>query len=124
MKALNLILPIAAAVSVTGAYFAGHYVGSYDAQKMHVRANGLQDSSERADRLYFAGKIADLLRDSKSVDALRVLEQFARIDAPAVDKCMKASDCSWWIAATQERRTALDRYVKAYSGSEANQSTK
>ena len=124
MKALNLILPIAVAVSVAGAYFAGRYVGDYDAQKMHARAGGLQVSSERADRLYIAGRVADLLKDSKSLDALRVLEQFARLDAPAVDECMKASDCSWWIAASEERRIALERYVKAYGGSEATRSTK
>jgi len=124
MKPLNLILPITVAVFVAGAYLAGRYVGDYDAQKIHALAGKLQASSESANLLYIAGAVADLLKDSKSSDALRVLEQYARVQAPAVDACLKASDCSWWAAATEERRVALQRYVKTYGGTDATQSTK
>ena len=124
MKPLKFILPIAVAVSVAGAYLAGRYVGEYDAQKLHARAGKLQALSESASQLYIVGAVADLLKDAKSLDALRVLEQYARVQAPAVDACLKAPNCSWWVAASDERRISLERYVKAYGGAEAARSTK
>ena len=120
MKALNLVLPLVVAASIAGAFFAGRYVGSYDAQQVHARATGLTVASESADRLYIAGGLADLLKNSKSLDALRVVEQYARVQAPTVGECLNTPGCSGWIASSEERRTALKRYVNTYGGSESS----
>jgi hypothetical protein len=114
MKALNLILPFSVAIAVSGAFFAGRYIGEYDAEKLHAGSLQLQLATESADRLYIVGAVADLLKNSKSAEALRALEQYAKVQAPAVQECLKAADCSCWVAASEEHRAALKRYVSIY----------
>lgn len=116
MKALNLVLPVAVAASIAGAFIAGRYVGGYDAERLHVRSKELQFASESADRLYIVGAVADLLKDSKSSEALHALERYAQVQVPQVEKCLKTPACSWWLAASEEHRAALRRYVNIYGG--------
>jgi hypothetical protein len=116
MKALNFVLPVAVAASIAGAFFAGRYVGGYDAERRHVRSQELQHASESADRLYVVGATADLLKDSKPSEAIRTLEQYAQVQAPRVEQCLKSPACSWWLAASEEHRVALRRYVNIYGG--------
>jgi hypothetical protein len=120
MKALNFVLPVAVAASISGAFFAGRYVGSYDAEKLHVRSDDLQHASESAERLYVAGVTADLLKDSKPSEALHTLEQYAQVQVPRVELCLKSPACSWWLAASEEHRVALRRYVNIYGGAAAS----
>lgn len=120
MKALTLILPFTVAAAIAGAFFAGRYVGSYDAEKLHARSLQFQAAFESADRLYIVGFVADLLKSSKSDEALRALEQYAQIQAPAVQACLKAPGCSWWVAGSEERRTVLERYVNTYGDGAAS----
>ena len=124
MKTLRLLLPLSVAVAIAGAYFAGRYVGDYDSKKLHARALQLETATESADRLYVAGAVADLLRNSKSAEALQVLEQYASIQAPAVNECLKSPSCSGWVAVSEERRTALKRYARTYGGSTASNDSK
>ena len=114
MKPATVILPLTVGLAIVGAFFAGRYVGAYDAGKLHARGAQLQFASERADRLHFSGAIAGLLRESKTAEALRVVEQQARVDAPAVQECLQASGCKRWVSASEERSEVLKHYADVY----------
>jgi len=120
MKALNFVLPVAVAASIAGAFFAGRYVGGYDAEKLRVRSEDLQYASESAERLYVVGVTADLLKDAKPSEALHMLEQYAQVQVPRVEQCLQSPACSWWLASSEEHRVALRRYVNVYGGVSAS----
>ena len=117
MKAASIFLPVVVVTAVIGAYLAGQYVGRSDAERRFALVGKLLASSQSSDSLFIAGTIADLLKESKPSEALRVTEQFAGLQASALQECLSQASCSWWAAATEEHRTRLRDLVAKYGGS-------
>ena len=104
-----------------GAFFAGNYIGSYDAQKRASASAHTAVAQQNARDLLIFGKVVDLLHESKSPEALQVLEQFARLQVPAVAECLGSRECEWWLPQAKETQEALRRYVSAYGATPAGQ---
>ena len=114
MKIPSLVLYTSIATAIVGAFFAGQYMGRIDAEKLYARVVRVQTGAESTDSLYIAGAVADLLRDAKPSEALRVVEQYAQLRAPSVADCIAAPDCAWWAASSVERQTRIKGLVAKY----------
>ena len=111
LRATAIILPIVTVLAVGGAYFAGHYVGRYDADKRNLAAMKLVSADQSAKELRVLVAISDLIQQSKISEATRVLDLFASLQVPIVSDCLSKQDCASWIAPTVELRDTLQRQV-------------
>ena len=107
MKITSLVLYGAVTISIVGAFFAGRYIGTTDADQRYAQTTRVQAASTRSDILYIAGSLAELLRAGKSTDALRIVEQYARLQVPSVSECLNEPSCAFWAAASEDRRTRM-----------------
>ena len=121
MRATSVILPVLVVAAVGGAFLAGNYIGSYDAQKRASASAHTAVAQQSARDLLILGKVADLLHESNSLEALQVLEQFARLQVPAVTECLGSRECEWWLPRAKEAQEALRRYLSTYGATPAAQ---
>jgi hypothetical protein len=121
MRATSVLLPVLVVAAVGGAFFAGNYIGSYDAQKRASASAHILVAQQNAHDLFILGKVADLLHESKPTEALQLLEQFARLKVPAVTECLGSRECEWWLPQAKETQEALRRYLSAYGATSGAQ---
>jgi len=114
MRITSIVIPVLVASSVCGAFFAGRYIGEYDAEKRHSLSAKTEPAFYASGTLQIVGAAIDLLHDSKSSEATRVLERYAKLQVPVVAECLNSPECSPWVAPTTESRATLQRYVGAY----------
>ena len=114
MKITSLVLYSAVATSIVGAFFAGRYVGTADADRRHAQVTRIQAASNSSNNLYIAGSLAELLQAGKSTDALLVAEQYARLQVSTVSECLNEPSCAFWAAASEVRRTRMKDLVVTY----------
>ncbi|SHM54009.1 hypothetical protein [Rhizobacter sp. OV335] len=105
--------PAAGAIFIGGAFFAGHYIGRHDAEQRQALATAWEQGADAAEKLRVAESALALLRESKSADAARVLDQYAQRQVQPVSTCFKSPDCATWMAMTAEARTMLQGFVFA-----------
>ena len=120
MRFTSIVIPVLVASSICGAYFAGRYIGEYDAEKLHSSSAKTEPAFCASGTLQIVGAAIDFLHDSKSPEATRVLEQYAKLQVPAVAECLKSPECSPWVAPTSDSRATLQRYVAAYRDAPAS----
>jgi len=90
------------------AYFAGVYVGSYDAKKLYGSVLEQSHAEESGERLWMMHKAAVLLREKRPEEALRVLDQFSDIYVVSVSKCLDAPECASRLGSTQRQMELRD----------------
>ena len=96
MNVTSLVLYVSVAAALAGAYIAGRYVGTSDAERIYAQVAHVQSASNSSNTLYFAGSVAELIQADKSAEALRVVEFYARLQAPAVSECLAEASCAFW----------------------------
>jgi hypothetical protein len=114
-----LILPLLVLLAICGSFFAGHYIGRYDAEKHHSAAMKFVQAAESAGKLRVFASVASLLRESKYDQAIRVLELSAELQVAATLECLSSANCAWLVAPTAESRETLQRLAAAYAAASA-----
>jgi hypothetical protein len=94
MKVRTFLVPGLAGAAVVAAYFAGMHVGSDDANKLYSKVMEQSHAEENGERLWMMHKAAVLLREKRSEDALRVLDQFSDIYVASVAECLDVPECA------------------------------
>ena len=110
----RILLPLVVLVALCCSFFAGHYIGRYDAESHQAAAFRIAQAAESANSLKLFGSAAVLMRQSKYDQATRLLEQLASLQVPETNKCLSSKQCSWLAAPTPEAREALQRLVSEY----------
>ena len=119
MRVPSIILPIVVAFAIGGAFFAGRYIGGYDADKRHVIAMKTEYAAQSADKLRILSATTELLRASKVAEAIRLADQFASLQVPTITECLSSASCASWIAPTAESRETLIRRVAEHGSTSA-----
>jgi hypothetical protein len=108
MKVRTLLVPGLAGAAVVAAYFCGVYIGSYDAKKLYANLMEQSHAEESGERLWMMHKAAVLLREKRSDDALRVLDQFSDVYVASVAKCLEAPECASRLGSAQRQMELRD----------------
>jgi hypothetical protein len=109
-----MVMALIVAVGLAGAYYAGQFVGAHDRDKLHAESSETARADESAFRLQVAHATATAIRDGKPTEALRVLDNLAKMNAETVAECLKKPACANWLGSAQ-RQTELKSAVDAVS---------
>ena len=107
------------AFAIGDAFFAGHYIGGYDANKHHVIAMKTEYAAQSAGKLRILSATAELLRASKVAEASRLADQFASLQVATITECFSSARCASWVAPTAESRETLIRQVAEHGSAPA-----
>ena len=119
MRFSSLVLYGSVAASIGGAFFAGRYVGAAEANLRSMQVEGVLAAANSSEALYIAGSIAEMLKTGRPGEALTIAEQYARLKAPAVSECLAMPSCTFWAAASEDRRTHMNGLLSTYGAASA-----
>ena len=94
MHAKAALLPILLVLSVAGAFAAGRYVGSSEAERRFSSLAMDIDGRRSVEALFVVDTAIERLQDSKVEDAHRILVRYAKLQIPAVIACSKSPMCT------------------------------
>ena len=123
MKLATVILCTIVLVAVGGAFLSGRYVGAFDAERRFREASTEIYAADSAQKLYVVGAAAELIRNSQTAEGLRILEQYAQLQAKSVAGCLNSVACTEHFAGTEEYRVRLLALASHYASAAGSGAT-
>jgi hypothetical protein len=94
MRIQALVIPALIVLSVVGSFFAGRFVGSYDAEKKLSTLPAELSGQQSVATLFVLNNAIQRLQESRAEEAERILEQYAQVQIPGVIACSKSAMCT------------------------------
>jgi hypothetical protein len=113
MRIQSIFLPFVVFVAVVGAFAAGHYIGQFDAQKAAAAASYNFDASRSAEVFMLVSSARQALRESKPMEAERVLVFYAALQAPRLAECSSSPACAAWVGRMMPTKAQLEEVIAA-----------
>jgi hypothetical protein len=113
MRIQSLLLPLTVLIAVGGAFAAGHYIASHDAEKATRSAVALIQAEGAAETFKLASSARMALQASKPEQASQLLTSWAALKAPALIECSAKPECAAWVGPQMPSRAQLEEVIAA-----------
>lgn len=113
MRIQKVLLPLAVLVAVGGAFAAGHYIASHDAEKATRSAVAFIQAEQAAETYKLANSARLALLESKPEQTSQLLTTWAAMQAPALMQCHTSPACAAWVGTALPSQAQLDELLAA-----------
>ena len=113
-NAPRFLLPLLIVFVAASCYFAGHYIGTFDAKKLNKRTMQFTRIVASADELKLYGMLLEEVKEGHIDAVTRLLEVKARLASPSATECMRDELCAHLAAPTPETQTKFRELVMKY----------
>ena len=113
----GLLFPLLSLLVACAAFFAGHYIGKYDAEKSDNKLSKLTELANSADQLKLYGMLLEKAHEGSIDTVVRVLEVQARVESSRAAGCLADSLCAFLSASSPEAKSRVQSLVVKYGAS-------
>lgn len=89
-----ILIPVLVVLSVVGAFGAGRYVGSSEAEGKYLTVSEELTNRQNVEALFMLNSVSSRLREGKIDEANLLLTRFSQLQVPGVVACSKSPMCT------------------------------